>query len=179
MKSRRYVVVVVLAVVVLLGFWQSGSLVNGARMVNALRHVHAQLRPFVIEMQSELTDVRTTRPDQLNPEDIHAGDILYEVHKDSESMILVVKPPYMNGDDCKFDYVWWENNRPKGSFIWSGYCSDAGMVEYSGPLYGWNPTNYLKSSGESPLTQDEAQKAIENLKPEPTLKPTPNNEINL
>lgn len=135
--------------------------------------IHSRLMPTIIEMQAEHSPVRPVRPDQLDLEDIHTGDILFKVNKNYEHKILVVKSPYMVDGDCKYDYVIWENGAPFGKFIRSGYCSDAGLVEYTGTFYGWNSSNYLKRTDENSLTPEQIEEAIKDMRPFPVPDPEP------
>ena len=125
------------------------------------------LQPIVTDMQMDLTARRPYRWTQLDLDEIKAGDILIEVNAQSEVKILITTSPYQENEDCKFDYIWWGADAIDSKFIWSAYCNDFGLVEYNGPFYGWNGTNYLKATNETPLSAAEIQNALQDMRPAP------------
>lgn len=131
-------------------------------------HTDPLLRPIVTDMQMNLASQRVDHNGQCNIEDIHVGDILMKVTAKDQAQILITKAPYEDEGVCVFDYILWEENPDLNSeFICTSYCSDNGMVEYDGPLYGWNPTNYLTPSAEAPLSFEEVQLALQGKIPAP------------
>ncbi len=129
------------------------------------------LDSIIEEMQVDLASERPIWPGQLDLEDIHEGDILFKVHENSQTRILILKSPYWEDDDCKFDTVFWEDNAPVGVSIHSTYCADAGLIEYSNKdLFGWNPYNHLIPSGEEPLTTEQLEEVISGLQQGPRFE---------
>ena len=128
------------------------------------------------ETYSSVSPTRIHRPEQLDPEDVKIGNILLEFGQHRSNKLLVVKPPYNVGSDCMFDYVWWENGKPWGSFIWTGYCSDHGLVPYDNHM--WNRHNYMTRSEEPPLRPQEVQEAIKDIRPDPFKKEQKNDVFN-
>ena len=123
---------------------------------------HPELEPILADLQYGLSANRHLHNGQVNLEDIKEGQILYTVHKDgSENKILITRAPYQYHGDCRFDFVWWYPEMADSEFIWQAFCSDFGLVEYNGPLYGWNPTNYLKFSDAESLSYIELQLALD------------------
>jgi hypothetical protein len=128
------------------------------------------LDSIIGRMQADLVSERPIWPDQLDLEDIHEGDILFEVHENSQTRILILKSPYWENGYCKFDTVFWEDNAPVGFFIHNDYCADAGLIEYSKDLLGWNPYNHLIPSGEESLTTEQLEEVISDLKQKPRFE---------
>lgn len=122
------------------------------------------LKPIITDMQETLLPSRPEHAGQLNIEDIKAGMILTEHHAIYVGYILIVKAPYYDiKNDCKFDYVRWENGHATGYPYHQAYCEDFGLQAYTGVLNGWNPENYLTYTGEKNLSETEINKIIEEL----------------
>jgi hypothetical protein len=126
--------------------------------------VDPRLQSIVTDMQLDLSATRPSHNQQLDLDEINEGDILIEVHETESFTILVTRAPYEDQGKCRFEYVWLDF---ASKFIQKGYCSDFGLVEYNGPLYGWNPINYLKSANKDPLSASQIQDILKDRKPAP------------
>lgn len=141
------------------------------KSLNSMRSMFDNQSELMIEsIQSGLVEERVIHPNQLDLEDIHAGDILILIHEDgSQQKVLILKSPYFENGTCKFDTIVWENNAPKLDFVSWKSCADAGLVEYSVfGLSGWNPTNYIIGSGDPSLTPEQLEEVISNLREQET-----------
>jgi hypothetical protein len=113
---------------------------------------------------------RPEREDQLNIDDLHVGDILYEVYKDGETKVLIIRVPYMKDGHCVYDRIrWGDEGTPESWIINSMSCSDSGLTAYQNSL--WNRYNYMRRADDKPLTKEEVQKLMKDLIPFPETIP--------
>lgn len=129
-----------------------------------------QLELIVENIQSKLVEERVIHPNQLNLEDVFPGNIVIIVYRDGTlSKHLILTEPYWENGFCGFYTVMWENGVPKNDYIFQNSCADAGLIEYSvRGLSGWNPTNHITESEDSPLTPEQLEGVISNLIQKPS-----------
>lgn len=164
MRSKLFLVVVGLFSAVFLFV----CIVNS---VNSTRLTPAEQSTLIISsIQNNLVEERVMHPDQLNLEDIRVGDILVLIHMDGgQEKVLILQVPYFENGTCKFTTVTWKDGAPVDISIQGKSCADAGLVEYSVEgLTGWNPTNHIIESGDSPLTPEQLEGVISNLIQKPS-----------
>jgi hypothetical protein len=102
----------------------------------------------------------------LSPTELTPNTFLWKVYKDDESLILIMSPAYTKDGACRYDFVHWRGDWPLGRFIYSGFCTDAGLVAYE-PIGWWNPYNHLERSNKAPLSDDQFKALALFMQPAP------------
>lgn len=134
----------------------------GARSVGESVTVDPILLPFINSMQNELLSERPKFEGMLDLEDLRPGMIVLEHMANSDPIVtVIVTTPYIQHGKCRYDAIWTRQGQPIrfNNF----YCSDAGLVEYTGLLHGWNPTNHLTWTGQPDLSQEEIKALLKLL----------------
>jgi hypothetical protein len=126
--------------------------------------------PSLKDMQENLVETRPNWKGQLNLEELVPGIFVLEVYKDSSEEALILSSPYEEEGLCVYDRVIYKEGEPWG-YLTTAYCSDFGLVEYSGRLHGWNKYNHLVLSGRESLSQERVEILRNNLQPDPEKPP--------
>lgn len=116
------------------------------------------------DIQSGLAMERPSWPGQLDIEDIQGGSIVYLVHRTSSEKALITQSPYEKDGKCVFEFLW---SDIQSDFIQLAYCSDYGLVPYSGRLHGWNPSNHIVGTNLQALSAETVESILENKRPAP------------
>lgn len=162
MKSKLLLAVVFVMSLFVFGIKQDDSI-----------YLYHSIHPdIILKMLAEQTQAgvvaeRVMHPNQLDIENIHAGDILIRVSRNSQQKILILKSPYLEDGDCKFDVIPWNDGAPASMFIENSFCNDFGLIEYSGKFGKWNTFNHIIRSEEPSLTPEQLEGVISILKQEP------------
>jgi hypothetical protein len=86
----------------------------------------------------------------MSPEDLHPGQVLNMLGRGYKGgykeRILILSKFYIQGGNCKYDFAFLDQTGwPSSEFIFTGFCSDAGLVHYRPG--GWNEYNHLSYTG--------------------------------